>query len=191
MKVTLNILLLLSFSFLFAQPPNQKGCNSKETLNVKHYSVDSITELFYSFAVSYIAKDFDSSYYSKKPVWIIDLTDTLNTSHSKDFYFSENHVYVFSPARVRYVRFDYHNVAVIANGSIRFFKAINCPNVGDSVDSVTQHIREAIGITKNIDDLLNKVHSCSKNGYSSIMRKMWPDDHDLIYDKFECAEIKK
>jgi hypothetical protein len=137
-----------------------------QTTNYTKFSLDSIYNLLNTYLNSYVSKDFDSAHYKNSSIWVIDLVDTLNDSHKSNFYFADNHIYVFAPARVRYVKYDYHNIVIFDSSKIVLFKAVNCSVLGDSIKAVVNYIQKNIESYKDNQGIINRVYLCEHNGLS-------------------------
>jgi hypothetical protein len=149
------------------------------------YIKDSILLLLSNFADSYVEKDLNSNITSR--IWILDLMDTTNDSNSQ-FRFIDKHIYVFSPVRINYVKYDYHNIAIFNNDTVTIFKAINCPTIGDSIELINSFLDVNFMSPSDKENMIIRLKLATKSGWESIMRKLWSDDHDLIFDQFECLK---
>ncbi|TWV98928.1 hypothetical protein [Chitinophaga pinensis] len=98
--------------------------------------------------------------------FIWDLTDTLNkeTEFNECIALKEGHIYHFSPIRENY---SYSSVAILNNGNVKIFKALNCPQKGDKLDDVIRYITDSLSVpdkTALIDRVRNYRH------YGSYLR---------------------
>lgn len=77
--------------------------------------------------------------------FIWDLTDTLNkaTTLSTCIQLKEGHVYHFCPLRKNY---SYSNIAVLYEGRVRTFSAINCPGKGERIEDVIRFVSDSLQI---------------------------------------------
>lgn len=77
--------------------------------------------------------------------FIWDLTDTLNkaTTLSACIQLKEGHVYHFCPFRKNY---SYSNIAVLYEGRVRIFSAINCPGKGERIEDVIRFVSDSLQI---------------------------------------------
>ncbi len=93
--------------------------------------------------------------------FIIDLSDTTNRETTPDecIKFLDGHVYHFAPIRNNN---SYSNIAVLAGGNVKLFKAINCPEKGDKLNDVIDFVRRLEAMNDNI--LLNRIRSYRKYG---------------------------
>lgn len=95
--------------------------------------------------------------------FIWDITDTLNkeTTLNECIALREGHVYHFSPMRKTY---SYSNIAILNNGQVRIFKAINCPEKGDKIEDVIQYIKDSVSSIPDQSELLNRLKDYRKYG---------------------------
>jgi len=97
--------------------------------------------------------------------FIWDITDTLNNetilNDSSCIALREGHIYHFSPTRIKY---SYSNIAILNNGRVIIFKAINCPNRGDKLEDVIQFIIDSLHSSEPKEELINRVKNYRKYG---------------------------
>lgn len=95
--------------------------------------------------------------------FIWDITDTLNkeTTLNECITLREGHVYHFSPMRKTY---SYSNIAILSNGQVRIFKAINCPEKGDKIEDVIQYIKDSVSSMPDQSELFNRLKDYRKYG---------------------------
>jgi len=93
--------------------------------------------------------------------FIIDLSDTTNreTNLNECVKFLEGHVYHFAPIRENN---SYSNIAILADGNVKVFKAINCPETGDKLNEVIEYVQKS-GV-KYDDPLLDRIKNYRKYG---------------------------
>ena len=94
--------------------------------------------------------------------FIWDITDTMNkeTTLNECIALKEGHIYHFSPLKKTY---SYSNIAILKDGSVKIFKAINCPEKGDKLEDVIKYITDNLpAITDK--GLINRVKNYRKYG---------------------------
>ena len=94
-------------------------------------------------------------------VW--DITDTLNkeTTLNECIALKEGHIYHFSPMRKTY---SYSNIAILNEGRVKVFKAVNCPEKGDKLEDVIQYIKDSLPSSMVNEALISRVKDYRKYG---------------------------
>jgi hypothetical protein len=95
--------------------------------------------------------------------FIWDITDTLNkeTSLNECISLKEGHIYHFAPMRKTY---SFSNIAILKDGRIKVFKAINCPEKGDKLENVIQFITDSLSTTTDKAELIIRLKNYRKYG---------------------------
>lgn len=96
-------------------------------------------------------------------VFIWDISDTLNkeTTLNECIELKEGHVYHFSPMRKTY---SYSNIAILNNGKVKIFRAINCPEKGDRVEDVIQYFNDSLPSVPGQSGVINRLKDFRKYG---------------------------
>ena len=94
-------------------------------------------------------------------VW--DLTEPTNkqTSLLERVEFKNNHVYHFAFIDLP---FSFSNIAVLKDGKMKIFKAINCKNKGDSLEDAITYLNEKLKSDKNKDEIIKRVKNYREYG---------------------------
>jgi hypothetical protein len=113
----------------------------------------------------------DRGFYVKdeKPqqFFIFDLTDPSNKSapSSGCINFLNKHIYDFAAI---YIPFSLSHVAILEDGKLTLFKAINCENSKDSIDAVIMYVERKLHLNDN-DEIIQRVRDYRKYGeYSTV-----------------------
>jgi hypothetical protein len=96
--------------------------------------------------------------------FIWDITDTLNKytwDEDKCVIFEEGHIYHFSPMRKTY---SYSSIAILNQGNIKVFKAVNCPEKGDKIEDVVQYVKDSLPSYMVDEALINRVKDYRRFG---------------------------
>lgn len=95
--------------------------------------------------------------------FIWDITDTLNkeTTLNECIALQEGHIYHFSPMRKTY---SYSNIAILNDGKVKIFKAINCPEKGDKIEDVIQYAKDSLSSMPDQSELINRLKNYRKYG---------------------------
>lgn len=99
---------------------------------------------------------------------IFDLTDTSNTGKplGECIEFKNNHIYHFALIDTPY---SFSHIAVLEDGNLKVFRAINCKDKGDTLDEVTNYLNETLKEDKNKDEILIRVRNYRKYGiYTTV-----------------------
>lgn len=100
--------------------------------------------------------------------FIYDLTDPSNKQTSLDerIEFKNNHIYHFADIDLP---FSFSNIAILEDGKIKFFRAINCTKKGDRLEDVIAFLNEKLNNDKNKDEILKRVKNYREYGvYTSF-----------------------
>jgi hypothetical protein len=95
--------------------------------------------------------------------FICDITDILNkeTTLNECIALQEGHICHFSPMRQTY---SYSNIAILINGKVKSFKAINCPGKGDKIEDVIQYAKDSLPSILGQSALINRLKHYRKYG---------------------------
>ena len=95
--------------------------------------------------------------------FIWDITDTLNkeTTLNECIALKEGHIYHFSPMRRTY---SYSSIAILSNGQVKIFKAINCPEKGDKIEDVIQYAKDSLSSIPHEPELIIRLKDYRKYG---------------------------
>jgi len=138
--------------------PNDNGYNKKEILS-------QFGKILSNLAPTYKRLDGRGFYVEGEcqltGAFIIDLSDTTNreTNLNECVKFLEGHVYHFAPIRENN---SYSNIAILADGNVKMFKAINCPETGDKLNEVIEYVQKS-GVKRD-DPLLDRIKNYRKYG---------------------------
>ncbi len=100
--------------------------------------------------------------------FVHDLTDPSNkqTSLLERVNFINDHVYHFAYIDAPY---SFSNIAVLHDGEIKIFKAINCKNSGDEVKDVIKYLSKILSDNENREETIERVKNYRKFGvYASL-----------------------
>ena len=91
-----------------------------------------------------------------KPVgfFVIDLTDTLNSSINGNLKFKEGHVYHFAPNDPY---FSYSNICYLSKGKIIIFKGINCKDPVNNLNEVVSFLNDQLPKRNVSKDVIERV----------------------------------
>jgi ankyrin repeat protein len=93
--------------------------------------------------------------------FVDDLTDSSNKeSFSQCVNLINNHIYHFAPY---YITHSFSNIAILEDGKLKIFKAINCDNSKDSIDEVLSYLNQKSVNEKNIDEIISRVRNYRKD----------------------------
>jgi len=115
--------------------------------------------------------------------FIYDLTEPSNkqTSLLERIEFKNNHVYHFADIDLP---FSFSNIAILEDGKVRIFKAINCEGKGDSVEDVIRYLNEKLKYVKNRDEIIERVKNYRDFGvYTSLNGVSAPQCESLSAEK--------
>lgn len=98
--------------------------------------------------------------------FVYDLTDPENkqTSLLERVEFRQDHVYHFALIDAP---FSFSNIAIIEDGGLKIFRAINCEKKGDSVDDVIAYLKQKFENDRNRDEIIRRVKDYRKYGVYS------------------------
>ena len=100
--------------------------------------------------------------------FIYDLTEPSNkqTSLLERIEFKNGHVYHFADIDLP---FSFSNIAILEDGNVRIFKAINCAGKGDSLEDVIRYLNEKLKADKDKDEIIRRVSNYRTYGvYGSL-----------------------
>lgn len=100
--------------------------------------------------------------------FVYDLTEPSNkqTSLLERVEFKNNHVYHFAFIDAP---FSFSNIAVLEDGKLKIFKAINCKGKADSLEDVVGYLNEKLKKDKNKDEIIKRVKNYREYGvYASF-----------------------
>lgn len=95
--------------------------------------------------------------------FVYDLTEPSNkqTSLLERVEFKNNHVYHFAFIDLP---FSFSNIAVLEDGKLKIFKAINCEGKGSSLQDVVGYLNEKLKNDKNKDEIIKRVKNYREYG---------------------------
>jgi hypothetical protein len=95
--------------------------------------------------------------------FIWDLTDTINKAATFQdcIRFREGHVYHFSPMDIG---ISYSNIAILSKGNLKIFKAVNCTEKGDRIETVIQYVKDHLAGGADDDHLIKRISNYRKYG---------------------------
>ncbi|MEZ5347359.1 MAG: hypothetical protein R2681_17560 [Pyrinomonadaceae bacterium] len=114
-------------------------------------------------------------------VW--DLTEPSNkqTSLLERVEFKNNHVYHFAFIDLP---FSFSNIAVLEDGKLKIFKAINCKGKGDSLEDVVGYLAKKLKNDKNKDEIVGRVKNYREYGvYVPFNDLSEPQCEEVISDE--------
>ena len=160
-SIYIAYLLIVLSPFLYS---SCKGQNKASTIDCcdsnRRVILMKFANVLNSLILDYKAKD-DEGLYDKNNCRLIgtfiwDITDTLvkETATVGCIEFKEGHVYHFSPIRKRD---SYSNIAIIKNGEVKIFKALNCPGKGDKIEDVVAYIKDHFPNTNDTQLIIARV----------------------------------
>jgi hypothetical protein len=100
--------------------------------------------------------------------FVYDLTEPSNkqTSLLERIDFKNNHIYHFAYIDLPY---SFSNIAILEDGKLKIFTAINCAGKGDTLAEVTNYLKEKLKNDKNKKNILKRVKDYRKYGvYTSF-----------------------
>jgi len=100
--------------------------------------------------------------------FVYDLTEPINkqTSLLERVELKNNHVYHFAFIDAP---FSFSNIAILEDGKLKIFKAINCKGKDDSLQDVTAYLNEKLKNDKNKDEIIKRVKNYRSYGvYASF-----------------------
>lgn len=112
--------------------------------------------------------------------FVYDLTEPSNkqTSLLERVEFKNNHIYHFAFIDAP---FSFSNIAVLEDGKLKIFKAINCKGKGDSLEDVISYLTEKLKKDKNKDKIIKRVKNYRSYGiYTSFNGLSTPQCEEVI-----------
>lgn len=100
--------------------------------------------------------------------FVYDLTEPTNkqTSLLERVEFKNNHIYHFAFIDLP---FSFSHIAVLEDGKLKIFRAINCKGKGDSLKDVIGYLNEKLQNDKNKDEIIKRVKNYRSYGaYASF-----------------------
>lgn len=85
----------------------------------------------------------------------------LNTGNNNKVNFKNNHVYHISPNNFE-DSFSY--IVCVVDNRIKIFKAVNCPEKGDTIEDALLYIKKTLPNLINLNEVLERVNNYRKYG---------------------------
>jgi hypothetical protein len=115
--------------------------------------------------------------------FVYDLTEPVNkqTSMLERIEFKNNHVYHFASIDSP---FSFSNIAVLEDGKLKIFKAVNCEGKGDSLEDVIRYLNDRVKQDPRRNEIINQVRNFREYGvYVSDNDLSKPQCEILVGDK--------
>jgi hypothetical protein len=95
--------------------------------------------------------------------------------------FKNNHVYHFASIDSP---FSFSNIAVLEDGKLKIFKAVNCEGKGDSLEDVIRYLNDRVKQDPRRNEIINQVRNFREYGvYVSDNDLSKPQCEILVGDK--------
>ena len=114
--------------------------------------------------------------------FIYDLTEPSNrqTSLLERVNFKNNHAYHFAYIDLP---FSFSNIAILEDGKMKIFKAINCEGKGDTLQDVVDYLSQKFKADKNKEETIDRVKTYRKYGvYASFNGLSTPQCEEVRSD---------